>query len=349
MSGTTQVTVGTNDKADHVNDLIVTFFDVPGAPGTDAISADGTRTLLPGDAIGLYEIAPSTAPLPGCVVTLPATGPVTSAPPQAASVGYTLLTYGPAVTLGSMWWGLSGANVVQNADGSFTDFGGMPNNYNAHISTAIGTTGDSSGTIRGVAFGNGGYFELTFSWANPPVVSNIDDTGNPDRGWPSFWSTTAEHDFTYLGDLPNRQNLELDTYEALGPTDQDFNCGIIAWWDDSPSDQFSNNNTGQPGGTRSPAGTDVTMRHKMGFLWVPATATTQGYVRSYFDDVQVGNTYVWDQFTGGSIPGQPGSPTFSCMDAGRRRIWVGTGTPNPMTVYAFRVWQKDASGNVGGA
>ena len=64
MSGT--LTIGTNDAADNTGDLIVSFVDAIPA-GT--LATDGSRTALPGDAIGTYLIAPSISSQTGCVVT----------------------------------------------------------------------------------------------------------------------------------------------------------------------------------------------------------------------------------------------------------------------------------------
>jgi hypothetical protein len=255
-------------------------------------------------------------------------------PPQAAAVGYLKRTLGPAVTLNTNWFGLSGANLRQNADGSVTDIGGVPNHWNAHCSTVRG----GSGAFYGVAFGGGGYFEATFSWANPPSpgYQNVD-------GWPAWWATSVEADsFSGIKPLPRGQNLEYDSYEAMNRTDNtEYNAGIIVW-----PQNFSNNNTGQSGSTHAPQGTDVTKPHRVGFLWVPATANSKGYIKNYFDGVQVGQTYTWDHYAGGKAPNTRGEPTFSIIDVQHFRLWFGTGTKNPMTVYAVNVWQATDANNM---
>ena len=274
--------------------------------------------------------------------------PPPGAPPQAAAVGYNTRTYGPDVTLGTNWFPFAGANLTQNADGSITDHGAVPNTWNAHFTPAIGSTGDSSGNIVGCIFDGGGYFEATISWANPPAESYQNPDGSHSDGWPAFWSVTGAHDFTdAMTDLPNRQNLELDTYEAYDPTDNSFfNCGIIHWYTDQTGVEYDNNTAGISPTAHAPAGVDVTKPHKIGFLWVPATATSQGYVKTYYDGVEAGPTYTWNQWTGGNVPGQD-VPPFSAMDVGGRRILLGTGSKNPLTLHAFEVWQKDASKNKG--
>src|SRR5471032_2613801 len=36
--------------------------------------------------------------------------------------------------------------------------------------------------------------------------------------------------------------------------------------------------------------------NRYGFLWVPATAFTQGYAKWFFNGLQVGSTVVWDHY-----------------------------------------------------
>ena len=64
----------------------------------------------------------------------------------------------------------------------------------------------------------------------------------------------------------------------------------------------STENSGSP--VRTPAGTQTSQPHDYGFLWMPATATSQGYAKWYFHDVQVGNTITWNQYN----PATPPSP-----------------------------------------
>ena len=268
------------------------------------------------------SVSPAPTPTPTPV-------PTSSAPAMAAAVGYNLRTYGPAVTLNRNWFALSGANVRQNSDGSVTDLGGAPNHWNAHVSTVRGQSGD----FFGVAFGGGGYFEATFSWVPPSVgYQNVD-------GWPAWWATTVEADsFNKISPLPGNHNLEYDSYEAMNPGDSnEYNAGIIVW--DGNGIVYSNNNTGQSGSTHPATSVDVTQKNRVGWLWVPATANSKGYIKNYYNRVQVGNTYTWDRYVGTSA-------SFAWMDAGHTRLWFGSGTRNPMTVYAVNVWQASDAGNM---
>ena len=79
---------------------------------------------------------------------------------------------------------------------------------------------------------------------------------------------------------------------------------------------------------KPPAETDYTGYHKFGFLWVPATATAQGYAQYFFDGTATDDKITWDQYT------RPASPTGeNALDlwdnrptAPCSRNWYGTGS-----------------------
>jgi hypothetical protein len=198
--------------------------------------------------------------------------------------------------------------------------------------------------VHGVAFGGGLYAEIEWSWENPPSpgYQNVD-------GWPSWWATQVESSDRFsTPELPNRQNLEFDNCEYMNKTDStEYNCGIIHWHGGAGA-KYSNNDAGISGSAHSPAGTDVTQRHRIGWLWVPATATSRGYIESYFDGEFNGKRYEWDEYGGGGTPGHDDCSPFSCIDAGHSELWFGTGTKNPLTVYSVRVYQRDRSQNLSG-
>jgi hypothetical protein len=96
-----------------------------------------------------------------------------------------------------------------------------------------------------------------------------------------------------------------------------------------------------------PSGTDFTQQHKYGCLWVPATATSQGYLKFYFDDVQVGTTFVWNQYSALTLPPPVNNSTaMAGMDNRHMMLIMGTGTDQPMTVYRTAVWQPSAANNL---
>lgn len=259
-------------------------------------------------------------------------------PPQAAAVGYNTLTLGPDVTLNENWFAYPGANLRQNADGSLTDLGGVPNHYNAHVCS---THPIANGQIGGTAFGGGFYAEIEWTWTPPTTGYQNTD------GWPSWWATTAEADSRYnVTRLPNEGNLEFDCAEYMNSgNSNEFNHGIIHWYGGSGA-LYSNNNAGMSGSAHHPPGVDPRQKYRIGWLWVPATANSKGYTKGYVNGQQVGNTYTWDKWGGGGVPGQPNCPPFSIQDAGHCQLIWGSGSKNPVTAYRIWVWQKDKSQNI---
>jgi hypothetical protein len=103
-------------------------------------------------------------------------------------------------------------------------------------------------------------------------------------------------------------------------------------------------------------GVDTSTPHHYSVLWVPATASTQGYVKWYFDGTAV-NTATWNQYD----PTIPPAPTGTQVN---NRLWTGgnafgvvdtrcmifnfstaTGTSAPMTIYSVNVWQASPASN----
>jgi len=284
------------------------------------------------DPTGVVPPAPPAPPVPP---------PVTGVPAAAAAVGYTTLTYGPKLILGQNWFPLGNANIRQNADGGITDLGmPQPNGWNAHCSTVQG----QSGALVGCAFGGGGYFEIDWEFSGPWPVDMT-------NGWPAWWATSIEtEDFGHSS--PGNQGVEYDACEQFGDNTGAYNAGIIIWGNGQMLFSNSGNScqyggTGQNGDAHYPSGVDMRSRHKMAWLWVPATATTKGYIKNYFDDKQVGQTYTWNQYAGGTVPNGPGEDTFSIQDVVHQRLWIGGGSVSQITVHTVKVWQHDRSHNLG--
>jgi hypothetical protein len=78
----------------------------------------------------------------------------------------------------------------------------------------------------------------------------------------------------------------------------------------------------------------------------PATSSTKGYAKWFFDDVQVGNTLTWNQYSQSSTPPPvAGSSAFSVMDTRHLVLILGTGS-NPVTISAVPVWQRSTAHNI---
>jgi hypothetical protein len=97
---------------------------------------------------------------------------------------------------------------------------------------------------------------------------------------------------------------------------------------------------------KAPVETDYTGYHKFGFLWVPATPTTQGYGQYFFDGVATEDRVTWDLYT--NQPPPPGQTpwTFGIIDQQHLAVMVGTGADMPAMVASVYVWQASTAKNL---
>jgi hypothetical protein len=268
-------------------------------------------------------------------------------PPPAAAVGYTVQTLGPGVTIGGNWkpftfFGTDPSTVVatQNADGSVSVVGGG-NNYGAQLTTASATS--AAPYFTGTAFGGGGYFEITMAIGGPASFwsNDIETMAGISAGdmTLSQWPGQA----TGFGDWIECDFAEFDTTGVYG-------FAMHNWYGTVGSgDGTSTLNSGSPA---SPPGAVYTQANKYGFLWVPATATQQGYAKWYFNDAEVGNTITWSQYDASSPP--PPSETdgtaYSVLDTRHLALILGGPGVNDAgvesTVESVSVWQASGANNV---
>jgi hypothetical protein len=281
----------------------------------------------------------------------------TPVPAAAAAVGYNTRTFGPAVTLGANWfpWSFYGSvppagGAVQNADGSLSITGLAGNTYGGNVASAqhIATGNKWSGN----AFGGGAYFEAVLSFTNQ-------GTGPYNNGGPAFWALDIEHTSQgpYVVNWPGQPAtyndffevdfMEYDTGKANG-----LQNGIGNWYGASGTGThnpyvalgFSSDCYGC---VLVPASTNFAIPHKYGALWMPATASTQGYLKFYFDDVEVGPPFVWNKCPTVMPPPPVNGSTAMCgMDQRHMMLILGTGTDQPMTVQSVSVWQISAANNL---
>jgi hypothetical protein len=269
----------------------------------------------------------------------------TGVPAPAAAVGYNTRTFGPAVTVGSSWqkfnfYGVDPAKVnvvTQNGDGSVT-INGSANDYGAALSTAS-VSGVAGGKFRGIAFGGGGYFEATMSfdgpasfWANDIETMNGASVG----AGPNQWLRQAKG----YGDWIEVDMAEFDTAGVYG-------FAIHNWFYLVGSGKDTN--TGPISGSPVfPAGADYTKPNKYGFLWMPATTTSQGYAKFYFNSVQVGNTITWKKYDPAAEPAPSvrKGTAFSVLDTLHLALILGSGNSTSNTVYFVQVWQDSSANNI---
>ena len=241
------------------------------------------------------------------------------------------------------------AGVKINGDGSATFYGDNTGAAGTLLSIA---PYPGTNSWVGTAFGGGGYIEAVFNY-NPAQV-----TATHQNGWhayPAFWSLAMEGNVVGSNQWPGQaagyqHSVEVDFFEAdhiTQPTT--YGVGLHDWWGIP-------NKTCNPGlckispfpaGVQAPpAGTNFTQYHTYGFLWVPATATTDGFVDAFFDGQRTGYKVSWTQYT--NQPPTPAGKTWAYgkMDQQHLFFILGTGTGETYTVKSVNVWQKNASGNM---
>lgn len=284
----------------------------------------------------------------GPQATAAAGGTSLQIPAPAAAAGFTTLTFGPAVTMGTDWYdfnfyGESGIGGTQNADGSVL----IPGSGEGAICSALQDHSKPNGWA-GTAFGGGGYFEatLSFTGADDSVLA----------AWPAWWAADIENmsanAVTAVTQWPGQPTgfgnwIETDFFEYDVQSTAAYGVQIHNWYGyhQAPShvDSF------YPGRVTVPEGFDWSQPHQYGFLWVPATSNSRGYARMFLDRVQVGATVYWDQYDAAQqLPPPPiaGSTAVSILDTRHLALIFDTGPHNPMTVYAASVWQASSANNI---
>ena len=274
--------------------------------------------------------------------TVSITAPSVDVPPAAAAVGYQKQTFGSAVTLKVNWFdnNFYGASkhATQNDDGTVSI-------------TAQGIASATRDTSmphqwRGLAFGGGAYFEAVLHFANAD-----DSVLSPN--WPAFWGSDIENmsqnavtEMTqWTGQAQGFGNwIETDFFEYDRHKVNQYGIQIHDWYGyhTQPKDVLAYT---QPAVVAN--GFKWSDSHKYGYLWVPATATTQGYAMAFMDDVQMGPTIYWNQYDPEAPPPpQPGTTAFSVLDSRHMVLIIETGAHNPMTIDTVTVWQASDADNI---
>ena len=288
---------------------LTTHAAVAQAPSSTANSGPTPQTTLAAAAPSSSSVSSPASSAPSITTTANSAGGC-QIPAAAAGAGYNQMTYGPDMALGANWFPVTGDNatsgVSQNSDGSISIRGGDANHYNNQL---------NSGATQ---FGGGGYFQATLSFQNPPAgwSTTVD-------GWPAFWMTPQDES---VGG-----GVETDFFEFMDAGSNVYSTGQIDW-----------GRGGLPAGMNVgrkpnvPPGFDPSKPHTYGWLWVPATSTSEGYGQAFLDGQAVTDKITWT----------PGSQ-FDGIDRNKAQVIFGTGSANPMTVYNAQVWQKDSSADTG--
>ena len=226
---------------------------------------------------------------------------------------------------------------------------------NGELCTAIPSR--SPNKVVGTVFGGGAYFEATFKFNRNDVIAR------KFKGWPSWWSVSAERTFGlesgfWAGQAPGyAHGIEADFFEyAL--RDEVTDKGRVNCYGACMHDWYGIWNVtckgfcqakGGPGYRDNirivPRGTDFSQYHRYGFLWVPATSERKGYAKYFFDGKEIGTGWSWEQFTNQTPP--PAPPwLYGIIDKHHLLLILGTGIGEPMTVKSVAVWQNRGDDNL---
>jgi len=305
------------------------------------------------------------------VITKEGPLPSTAPPSDAIEAGYRLRTFATEFrpetvdvratsASGFQWypWNFFGrktdlSKIRLNGDGSVTLLGDS-NTPNGQLATIVPVKAKNK--FVGTGLGGGGYFEATFKFDPQTVIkTNF-------KGWPSWWSMAVEMALNMDASLwpgqpgEYRHAVEADFFEydlgaevAKGLLNVYGGC-MHDWhgvW--AENKKYLDAKTGAPGYRDNmrimPPDTNLNEYHQYGFLWVPATATTKGYAKYYFDRKEIGKGVSWEQYN--NQPPPPAPPwLFSIIDKHHRILILGTGADQPMTIKSVDVWQKNGEQNV---
>ena len=281
-------------------------------------------------------------------------------PAPASAVGYNTETFN-STTLGTTAGTLQLFNFfsntvttspTQNGDGSLTFTGvGSGNTYNATVSSASHNAAKTN-QWQGVAFGGGFYAEVTAQ-----IISGTPPGGAQSA---SFWfndvETMGPGAITAASQWPGQASdygdwIEVDAFEFNQASLTSYPFGIINWYGIDGADNGVNAGaiSGSPVAGISP---NFHSLNQYGLLWVPATVSTQGYVKFYVNRVQVGNTIFWNKYNSALAPPPPapvsgGNSAFSIIDQRHLAIIFGVSSSAiPMKVTAMQVWQSSSAGAV---
>ena len=279
------------------------------------------------------------------------TPPLYGVPAPAKAVGYTTNTFNSTMlgtTIGTLqefnFFSLSQPSdwFTQNGDGSLA-LTGQPTpgrGYGALVSPA---DYNSTNTYKyqGIAFGGGMYYQVTFSFTgtqtgDPMSVQMYDVL--------SLSGYTPQNVTGYMG-------IEIDGPEFNRPgssTQYGVSCHNYYYPSGGPKARIDPTVLTSGGSPITIPSGSLAGSNTYGMLWVPATATTQGYIQWYFNGVQVGPTVAWNQYNVNQAfpPSNTASTVCNVLDTLRMVPVVGTAsTATPMTITSVQIWQGPGADN----
>jgi hypothetical protein len=232
------------------------------------------------------------------------------------------------------------SRLTVNRDGSLTLNGGEINTFSAP-------------TSHGVGFGGGAYFEATFSFDPQSVVGNLQKT------WPAWWAMSLEHFLNLPGqhwtgqpsNVMHFAEMDFFEYDTWNWAGQNTYGGATHDWGGTYESKkgWQYNYHNDKFVIRLPKDIDFTKPHRYGYLWVPATATSQGYAHYYFDGLPTTDKVTWSFYNLENPPPPPAATApwkFGINDCQHMALILGTGMNQPMTIYSVDVWQASLKANI---
>jgi hypothetical protein len=224
------------------------------------------------------------------------------------------------------FFGTSWTDIGETSGNGSVTLNGTGETYGNGLATASQTPAGQ--TLNGIAFGGGGYYQVTMSgngpmsfWMNDAETMNGESNGSGTDGLAGGW-----------------MEADIAEFDSTGV----YGFALHNWTSTANGGQgISTLNSGSPA---SPPGANYSVPNTYGMLWVPATATTQGSVKWYFNGQQVGNTITWNQY----IPGQAAADNpYAVMDALHMVPILGAGAGTTATFSNLQVWQASAANDIG--
>ena len=287
-----------------------------------------------------------------------------TAPPAAAKqAGYGTLTY--AVER------FDQGNVDMDATHTsgfklypFTFFSANPKRYSNAISDGVLVARGNSAAVAstactnnrcnpwvGTAFGGGGYIEVEVAYDETKVqaASGL---------WPAVWLLPMESvalmpGYQWRGQPDGFHNsTEIDMLEQLDARNPRRFSATIHNWFGFYNKSCVGNHYCEVANSRkydAPPMHDFKAFHKVAVLWVPATSTSKGSLRFFYDGQQLGAPVTWEKYDAvkAAPPITAAAPwAYGVLDQEHLALIIGSGDSEPVRVRSIHVWQASDKGNI---
>jgi hypothetical protein len=230
----------------------------------------------------------------------------------------------------------SSAAYSQNADGG-TNIPGSnaPNSFNATLSTAA-YNASKPGGFQGVAFGGGALIRYTFQ------ITSGTPSGSEET--PSVWGGSIEPTTGALSQTDGASWVEVDIECNLASATK-VGLAIHNWYNAGGSNQESN--APDLGAVTLPASATLNESNTFDILWVPATDTSEGYIKFFINDVQVASTWSWVKYQSNQAFPPTGNLIGNVLDTQHFQPIIGNSqSATPMQITSVQVWQASGGANI---